>query len=80
MVERGVHELEEEVEGLQETLAEDVVEDLAEDVVYQQESLGSKRDAEETHVGTPTKKRKYAKATSGVEKELVVESSGGNRG
>ena len=81
MVERGVHELEEEVEGLQETLVEDmvedVVEDVAEDVVYQQESLGSKRDAEETHVGTPTKKRKYAKATSGVEKELVVESSGG---
>ena len=67
MVERGVHELEEEVEGLQETLAEDVV--------YQQESLGSKRDAEETHFGTPTKKRKYAKATSVIKKELM-ESSG----
>merc|ERR1719341_3035473 len=42
------------MEGLQETLAEDFD--------THQESLGSKRDAEEIHVGTPTKKRKYAKA------------------
>ena len=53
MVELGAQELE-EVEGLQETLAEDLE--------SHQESLGSKRDAEEIHVGTPTKKRKYAKA------------------
>ena len=54
MVELGAQELEEEVDGLQETLAEDLD--------SHQESLGSKRDAEEIHVGTPTKKRKYAKA------------------
>ena len=53
MVELGAQELEEEAEGLQETLAEDLD--------GHQESVGSKRDAEEIHVGTPTKKRKYAK-------------------
>jgi len=52
LVELGAQELE-EMEGLQETLAEDLD--------THQESLGSKRDAEEIHVGTPTKKRKYAK-------------------
>ena len=50
-MELGAQELE-EVEGLQETLAEDLE--------IHQDSLGGKRDAEEVHVGTPTKKRKYA--------------------
>ena len=50
-MELGAQELE-EVEGLQETLAEDLE--------SHQESQGGKRDAEEVHVGTPTKKRKYA--------------------
>ena len=52
----------EEVEGLQETLAKDLE--------NQQEILGGKRDAEETDVGTPIKKRKYARATAGIKKEL----------
>ena len=61
LVELGAQELE-EVEGLQETLAEDLE--------SQQESLGGKRDAEEIHVGTPTKKRKYAKTKDGGQGEV----------
>jgi len=61
LVELGAQELE-EVEGLQETLAEDLE--------SPQESLGGKRDAEEMNVGTPTKKRKYAKAKEGGHGEV----------
>ena len=58
LVELGAQELE-EVEGLQETLAEDLD--------GHQAGIGGKRDAEETHVGTPTKKRKYGRGEIGCD-------------